>query len=188
MHRLSRVLLAGLVMASSLILPVGAWDKYSFVGDSVYFSGQDAMLRAPAVSAEGDSSSSDSLSGFDFISAWTVSPDTAAIGVQATYHLEDTIGGIDVDENLPLMQPSTFLDVGKPHLTDYNSRIFVERNITIPDTAVSSFDNQLQSIDTLLFGPSGFSGPGTSARYYFQYDFVPSFSISIHAPREGSDG
>ena len=37
MNRLSRVLLAGLVMASSLIMPVGAWDKYSFVGDSVYF-------------------------------------------------------------------------------------------------------------------------------------------------------
>ena len=37
MNRLSRVLLAGLVMASSLIIPVGAWDKYSFVGDAVYF-------------------------------------------------------------------------------------------------------------------------------------------------------
>lgn len=176
MNRLSRVLLAGLVMASSLIMPVGAWDKYSFVGDSVYFSGHDAVLRDPAVFPQADSSGSDSLSGFDFISAWTVSPDTAAIGVQATYHLEDTIGGIDVDEDLPLMQPSTFLDVGKPNLTAYNNRIFVERTITIPDTAVSSFDNQLKSIDTLLFGPSGFSGPGTSARYYFQFDFVPSFS------------
>lgn len=176
MNRLSCVLLAGLVMASSLIMPVGAWDKYSFVGDRVYFSGQDAVLRAPAVLPEADSSSSDSLSGFDFISAWTVSPDTAAIGVQATYHLEDTIGGIDVDEDLPLMQPSTFLDVGRPKLTASLRRIYVERTITIPDTAVSSFDNQLQSIDSLLFGPSGFSGPGTSARYYFQFDFVPSFS------------
>lgn len=164
------------VLLPLFVLPGFAWNKYSFVGDAVYFSGQDAVLRDPAMSSQVDSSSSDSLSGFDFISAWTVSPDTAAIGVQATYHLEDTIGGIDVDENLPLMQPSTFLDVGKPHLTAYNDRIFVERNITIPDTAVSSFDNQLQSIDTLLFGPSGFSGPGTSARYYFQFDFVPSFS------------
>ena len=163
MNRLSRVLLAGLVMASSLIMPVGAWDKYSFVGDSVYFSGQDAMLRDPAVSSEADSGSSDSLSGFDFISAWTVSPDTAAIGVQATYHLEDTIGGIDVDEDLPLMQPSTFLDVGDTHLTASTRRIFVERTITIPDTAVSSFDNQLQSIDTLLFGPSVASLPNSDS-------------------------
>lgn len=174
MNRLSRVSLAGLVMASSLIMPVGAWDKYSFVGDSVYFSGHDTVLRAPAVFEQADSSGSDSLSGVDFVSAWTVSLDTAAIGVQATYHLDDTIGGIDVDEDLPLMQPSTFLDVGDPILNA--NRLFVERTITIPDTAVSSFDNQLQSIDTLLFGPSGFSGPGTSARYYFQYDFVPSFS------------
>lgn len=58
MIRLSRVLLVGLVMASSLIMPVGAWDKYSFVGDSVYFSGQDALLRPPAVFAEEESSSS----------------------------------------------------------------------------------------------------------------------------------
>lgn len=56
MNRLSRVFLAGLVIASSLIMPVGAWDKYSFVGDSVYFSGQDTVLRPPAVLAEEESS------------------------------------------------------------------------------------------------------------------------------------
>lgn len=165
------------VLLPLFVLPGFAWDKYSFVGDSVYSLRQDfALPSVQSVQAQADSSSSDSLSGFDFISAWTVADDTAAIGVQATYHLDDTIGGIDVDEDLPLMQPSTFLDVGDTHLTASTGRIFVERTITIPDTAVSSFDNQLQSIDTLLFGPSGFSGPGTAARYFFQYDFVPSFS------------
>lgn len=176
MNRLSRVLLAGLVMASSLIMPVGAWDKYSFVGDSVYFSGHDAVLRPSAVFAQADSSGSDSLSGFDFISQWIISPDTKSVGVQATYHLEDTIGGIDVDEDLPLMQPETFLDFNTPVTDSSLNRIYVEKTLTIPDTAVSSFDNQLESIDTLLFGPSGFSGPGSNAKFYFQYDFAPSFS------------
>ena len=174
--RLTRVLVCAALMASSLIMPVGAWDKYSFVGDSVYFSGQDTVFRAPAVLAEADSSSSDSLSGFDFISQWKISPDTKSIGVQATYHLDDTIGGIDVDEDLPLMQPGTFLDFNNPVTDPSLIRIYVEKTLTIPDTAVSSFDNQLQSIDTLLFGPSGFSGPGTNAKFYFQYDFASSFS------------
>ena len=176
MKRLTRVLVCAALMASSLIMPVGAWDKYSFVGDSVYFSGQDAMLRDPAVFPQADSSSSDSLSGFDFISQWRISPDTKSIGVQATYHFDDTIGGIDVDEDLPLMQPGTFLDFNNPATDPSLNRIYVEKTLTIPDTAVSSFDNQLQSIDNLLFGPSGFSGPGSNAKFYFQYDFASFFS------------
>lgn len=60
MNRLSRVLLAGLFMASSLIMPVGAWDKYSFVGDAVYFDQPraDAKLysaQPQAVAVQADS-------------------------------------------------------------------------------------------------------------------------------------
>ena len=58
MKCLTRVLVCAALMASSLIMPVGAWDKYSFVGDDVYFSGQDAVLRDPAVLPEEESSSS----------------------------------------------------------------------------------------------------------------------------------
>ena len=46
------------VLLPLFILPGFAWDKYSFVGDSVYFSGPDAVLRAPAVLAEEEISSS----------------------------------------------------------------------------------------------------------------------------------
>lgn len=113
------------VLLPLFVLPGFAWDKYSFVGDSVYSLRQDfALPSVQSVQAQADSSSSDSLSGFDFISAWTVADDTAAIGVQATYHLDDTIGGIDVDEDLPLMQPSTFLDVGDTHLI-ISSRVLI---------------------------------------------------------------
>lgn len=67
MNRLSRVLLAGLVMASSLIMPVGAWDKYSFVGDSVYFGTPVSDAQLDSVDAKADSSSSSSLVGLDLL-------------------------------------------------------------------------------------------------------------------------
>lgn len=89
MNRLSRVFLAGLVMAFSLIMPVGAWDKYSFVGDSVYFSGQDAVLRDPAVSAEEESSSS--VSADDFYSLFSASFDTLAALI-LVHHPENDVG------------------------------------------------------------------------------------------------
>ena len=67
MNRLSRVLLAGLVMASSLIMPVGAWDKYSFFGDSVYFGTPVSDAQLYPVDAKADSSSSSSLVGLDLL-------------------------------------------------------------------------------------------------------------------------
>lgn len=89
MNRLSRVFLAGLVMVSSLIMPVGAWDKYSFVGDDVYFSGQDAVLRAPAVLAEGVSSSS--VSNIDFFRL--LSPDFDSLAALIHVHHPEDPGG-----------------------------------------------------------------------------------------------
>lgn len=97
MNRLSRVFLVGLVIASSLIMPVGAWDKYSFVGDSVYFSGQDAVLRAPAVLAEEDSSSSwDSETFTDHLST-----SQTAGGLFNATDTDDTFQLPDVPEMYP---------------------------------------------------------------------------------------
>ena len=90
MNRLSRVLLAGLVMASSLIMPVGAWDMYSFVGDSVYFgtSVKDAV--------EFDSSSS----SYDLISlASYMSISNNVAGVFEVFH-EGRPGG-DLIPDMP---------------------------------------------------------------------------------------
>ena len=53
--RLPRVLVCAALMASSLIMPVGAWDKYSFVGDAIYFDQQ----RADAVQADSATQSLD---------------------------------------------------------------------------------------------------------------------------------
>ena len=97
MYRLSRVLLVGLVMASSLIMPVGAWDKYSFVGDSVYFSGQDTVLRPPAVLAEGVSSSS--VSNIDFFRL--LSPDFDSLAALIHVHHPEVPGGSVGSVELP---------------------------------------------------------------------------------------
>lgn len=93
MKRLTRVLVCAALMASSLIMPVGAWDKYSFVGDDVYFSGQDAVLRDPAVLAEEESSSS-----WDFGTlASHMSTDTLGAALVEVFHEGQPGGGLIPD-------------------------------------------------------------------------------------------
>ena len=94
MKRLTRVLVCAALMASSLIMPVGAWDKYSFVGDDVYFSGQDAVLRPPPVLAESAASTS-TVSGFDFLSLLNPSFSSLA-GMIEVYHESEVTAGITV--------------------------------------------------------------------------------------------
>lgn len=95
MKRLTRVLVCAALMASSLIMPVGAWDKYSFVGDSVYFSGQDAVLRAPAMLADTSSLNSASIGGADFLEALSYSGDVYAILNTTLDTIAGDVSGID---------------------------------------------------------------------------------------------
>ena len=107
MNRPSAVLLAGLVMASSLIMPVGAWDKYSFVGDDVYFSGQDAVLRASSVMSAEDSSTSWDSRKFTY----NLSTSQTAGGLFNATDTDDTFQLPDVPEMYPQsgvsLSPST---------------------------------------------------------------------------------
>ena len=89
MNRLSRVLLAGLVMASSLIMPVGAWDKYSFVGDAVYF---DQPL-ADAAHADSSTMSLSKVSNYDFFSLLSAEFDSIAAMIHV-HHPEKPGGSV----------------------------------------------------------------------------------------------
>lgn len=179
LKRLTRVLVCAALMASSLIMPVGAWDKYSFVGDSVYFGTPVSDVQLYSVDAQADSSSSSSLVGDDFVSKWVKSSDTSSLGVNAVFHYSyDNPYGPDVDQDIVRMYPEQFLVFPIARVYDQN-RVYAERTISIPYDIGNGNDSQtLQSIVGVLFGPDGFSGPGTSARTYVQYDYIPSDSIT----------
>ena len=138
MNRPSAVLLAGLVMASSLIMPVGAWDKYSFVGDSVYFSGQDAVLRPPAVLAEEESSSSwDSATFTDHLST-----SQTAGGLFNATDTDDTFQLPDVPEMFP--QSGVPLSSAVSYLYQIRGEYF---SVSASDSALSDFEfNQILGI------------------------------------------
>lgn len=136
--RLTRVLVCAALMASSLIMPVGAWDKYSFVGDSVYFSGQDAVLRAPAVLAEEDSSSSwDSETFTDHLST-----SQTAGGLFNATDTDDTFQLPDVPEMYP--QSGVPLSSAVSYAYQIRGEYFT---VEASDSALSDFEfNQILGI------------------------------------------
>ena len=67
------------VLLPLFVLPGFAWDKYSFVGDSVYFGTPVPDVQLYSVDAQADSSSSSSLVGLDFLQK--LSYDGGASGV-----------------------------------------------------------------------------------------------------------
>lgn len=175
MYRLSRVLLAGLVMASFLIMPVGAWDKYSFVGDSVYFdqSWTDAQLyfvQSQAVNSL--STSSTVLRGQDWANTLSVSEGTAGAAMEAVY---GTTYGSYV-----MMSPGTVITPSRAVSTSA-IRMWHSWRFTVPVNPLPSIDSELQSIVQLIFGPSGFSGPGSSALRYCDFDMDLSSLGSFNA-------
>lgn len=87
--RLTRVLVCAALMASSLIMPVGAWDKYSFVGDDVYFSGQDSVI--PALPVMEEELSSSSVSNIEFFNL--LSPDFDSLAALIHVHHPEKPGG-----------------------------------------------------------------------------------------------
>lgn len=93
MNRLSRVLLAGLVMASSLIMPVGAWDKYSFVGDAVYFD-------QPRADAQVDDSTSSKVINYDFFSLLSADFDSIAAMIHVHHPEQEggSVGSVDLPD------------------------------------------------------------------------------------------
>lgn len=183
------------VLLPLFVLPGFAWDKYSFVSDSAYSLRHDLALpsvqsvQAQAVDVQVDGSSL-SLVGDDFVSTWVKSSDTSSLGVNAVFHYSyDNPYGPDVDEDITRMYPDQFLVFSISRNSDQN-RVYAERTISIPYDIGTGNDSQtLQSIVGVLFGPDGFSGPGSSARTYVQYDYLPSDSItafSLHGEVWGS--
>lgn len=136
--RLTRVLVCAALMASSLIMPVGAWDKYSFVGDSVYFSGQDAVLRDPAVLAEEDISSSwDSETFTDHLST-----SQTAGGLFNATDTDDTFQLPDVPEMYP--QSGVPLSSAVSYAYQIRGEYFT---VEASDSALSDFEfNQILGI------------------------------------------
>ena len=138
MKRLTRVLVCAALMASSLIMPVGAWDKYSFVGDDVYFSGQDAVLRPPAVLAEEESSSSwDSETFTDHLST-----SQTAGGLFNATDTDDTFQLPDVPEMFP--QSGVPLSSAVSYAYQVRGQYFT---VSASDSALSDFEfNQILGI------------------------------------------
>lgn len=138
MKRLTRVLVCAALMASSFIMPVGAWDKYSFVGDSVYFSGQDAVLRDPAELAEEESSSSwDSEIFTDHLST-----SQTAGGLFNATDTDDTFQLPDVPEMFP--QSGVPLSSDVPYAYQIRGQYFT---VSASDSALSDFEfNQILGI------------------------------------------
>lgn len=138
MNRPSAVLLAGLVMASSLIMPVGAWDKYSFVGDDVYFSGQDAVLRASSVMSAEDSSTSWDSRKFTY----NLSTSQTAGGLFNATDTDDTFQLPDVPEMYP--QSGVSLSPSTSFAYQVRGEYF---SVDASDSALSDFEfNQILGI------------------------------------------
>lgn len=161
MKRLTRVLVCAALMASSLIMPVGAWDKYSFVGDAVYFDQPRADAQLYSV-----------LRGQDWANTLSVSEGTAGASMEAVY---DTKYG-----SFTMMSPGKVITPSRDVSTT-DTRLWHSWRFTVPVNPLPSIDTELGSIVQLIFGPSGFSGPGSSALRYCDFDMDLSSLGSFNA-------
>lgn len=111
---MSRVMafIASLCVAVFAVLPgrASAWDSNSFVGDSVEFYSYEPVMSLSSAGASvlSDSASSDSVTGFDFISLFSL-----ASGYEYCFYLADyywpreVIGGVSVGGySIPVIAPS----------------------------------------------------------------------------------
>ena len=129
--RLTRVLVCAALMASSLIMPVGAWDKYSFVGDSVYFGTPVPDVQLYSVDAQVDSSSSwDSETFTDHLST-----SQTAGGLFNATDTDDTFQLPDVPEMFP--QSGVPLSSAVSYAYQIRGEYFT---VSASDSALSDFE------------------------------------------------
>lgn len=164
------------------------FQGHNFGVPSVPYSGgsgdsgdSSADLVVPDYSGSGSSSVIGSISGEEFGSLLSLSPSTSSGGFYVIDYTESyrILVGVDyVDgklvnkyqtipaSSLPLMKPGSF-----PNISFSSSGASV--SASIPSTAISATSSEhgtITSVENILTGPSGFSGPGSSALWYI--DFV----------------
>lgn len=199
MKRLSAVLMSLCLMVACM-LPVSAsyeWHGQSFMDDYLGNTSeasspvdipvsselvpvpQSDLVGSPVpYAAQGDGSLG-TISGNDFGSHLSLSPDTCSGGVFVYDEIESykiqtggwgtskptytTLGGY----TLPLMAPSSF-----PALSFTTSG--ASASVTMPSTRISTSSSDhgtLRAVYNILTGPSGFSGPGSNALQYIDFSF-----------------
>lgn len=185
--------IAVLLSLPILMIPSHAWSYQSFIGkenfpvvQNEYYGFESPVMFAAlqddvAAMAASESAELTSVSGADFMRLFSADASTAAVGTISSFYVpKQTVAGISIGGySVDLISPVPFVDYffnyqfGK----SIGSRIYFERTFTVP---AEQSGNELRTIRSLVFGPSGFSGPGSeaSSEVFFNVDLSSFGSFS----------
>lgn len=162
------------------VIPSSAWSYQSFVGVENLPTAEDyspdsdislfSVASEEGIAAQADTSGVTSISGTEILPYWSVDSSTQAFGLSVNETLSfDSVAGITIpSQTIDVMYPDSFSD-GRSTGTSAFSRyvsISIDKQVDDPPNHTT-----FNSINYLLFGSSGFSGPGSEAVRYVAINF-----------------